>query len=306
MIASEQIGSTRSQIAVMPNPIRYVVITPARNESLQIELTIQGMLQQSVLPSKWIIVDDGSSDGSDAILDGYAERVPWIKVVKRLDRGFRSPGSGVMEAFRDGYAAIGEIQWDFLVKLDADLSLEPDYFERCLSRFESNPQLGVGGGTVFNETATGRHIESNPKFHVRGATKIYRRGCWEAIGGLISTPGWDTFDEVKAASLGWKTESFPEIMVLQRRETGANEGTWRDYVKNGRANYICGYHPLFMLLKCLKRLPQKPYFVASFALAWGYLSSSFNRTKRADDASTIRYLRQQQLRRLLMMDSVWK
>lgn len=306
MIASEATGSSMSHAPEALNGTRYVVITPARNEGPEIEITIQGMLQQTVLPAKWIIVDDGSTDESVEILNVYAERVPWIEVVRRKDRGFRSPGGGVMEAFRDGYSVIGGFHWNFLVKLDADLTLEPDYFERCFDRFQSNPQLGVGGGTVFNETPTGRVVESNPTFHVRGATKIYRRDCWEAIGGLIPSPGWDTFDEVKAARLGWKTESFPEIMVLQRRETGANEGTWRDYAKNGRANYICGYHPLFMLLKCLKRLPQRPYFVASFALAWGYLSSSFNGTKRANDVSTIRYLRKQQLRRLLLMDSVWK
>ncbi len=306
MIASKEMGTSKPDELEASNRPRYVVITPARNEGMEIEITIRGMLQQTVLPSKWIIVDDGSSDGSGEILDGYAERVPWIEVVRRKDRGFRSPGGGVMEAFRDGYVAIGNLQWDFLVKLDADLTLEPNYFERCLGRFQKDPQLGVGGGTVFNQTSKGTEIESNPKFHVRGATKIYRHECWESIGGLIPSPGWDTFDEVKAARLGWRTESFPEIMVLQRRETGANEGTWRDYAKNGRANYICGYHPLFMLMKCLKRLPQRPYFVASIALAWGYISSSFNDTKRANDAPTIQYLRKQQLRRLLLMDTVWK
>lgn len=301
--------SARSSTYHLPEEsrlVRYVVITPARNEGREVEQTIQSILRQTVLPLKWVIVDDGSSDGSSSILDAYAERFSWIEVVRRQDRGFRSPGGGVVQAFQDGYAAITSIPWDFIVKLDADLSLEPDYFECCFNRFLNNPRLGIGGGTVYTLSREGREVESNPKFHVRGATKIYRRACWEAIGGLVVSPGWDTVDEVKATMLGWKTESFDEIMVLQRRLTGSKDGVWRDYVKNGRANYICGYHPLFMLLKCVKRMCQKPYLVASLALAYGYIASSLDGTPRVRDAEVIRYLRRQQIRRLLLINSIWR
>jgi len=285
---------------------RYVVITPARNEGSEIAQTIQSVLEQTVRPAAWVIVDDGSTDDTGAILDRYAAEIPWIAVVHRKDRGFRHPGGGVVEAVLDGYRALGVTDWEFIVKLDADLVLEPDYFERCLAEFTADAKLGVGGGTVYNLSNGKREIEGNPAFHVRGATKIYRRGCWEALDGLLVAPGWDTLDEVKANMLGWRTRSFSNIPVLQRRATGSNDGAWKDYVKNGRANYISGYHPLFMLLKCVKRLPQKPYVVAAFGLAYGYLYGYWNKIKTVNDPELIRYLRSQQIRRLLFRESIWK
>lgn len=293
-------------IAVEAQVGRYAVITPARNEGSEIEQTIQSVLQQTVRPSAWVIVDDGSTDETGAILDRYAEQIPWIVVVHRKDRGFRHPGGGVVEAVQDGYRALELADWEFIVKLDADLVLEPDYFERCLAEFSADPKLGIGGGTVYNISNGKREIEGNPAFHVRGATKIYRRGCWDALGGLLPAPGWDTLDEVKANMLGWRTRSFSNIPVLQRRATGSNDGAWKDYVKNGRANYISGYHPLFMLLKCVKRVPQKPYVVAALGLGYGYLYGYWNKIKTVNDPELIRYLRSQQLRRLTFRESIWK
>jgi poly-beta-1,6-N-acetyl-D-glucosamine synthase len=301
-LASVQSGSLGAPAEVQ----RYVVITPARNEGSEIEQTIQSVLQQTVRPAAWVIVDDGSTDNTGEILDRYAAEIPWIRVVHRKDRGFRHPGGGVVEAVLDGYRALGVADWEFIVKLDADLVLEPDYFERCLAEFSADAKLGVGGGTVYNLSDGKREIESNPAFHVRGATKIYRRECWDALGGLLVAPGWDTLDEVKANMLGWQTRSFSNIPVLQRRATGSNDGAWKDYVKNGRANYISGYHPLFMLLKCVKRVPQKPYAVAALGLAYGYLYAFWNKINRVNDPALIRYVRRQQLRRLLFQESIWK
>ena len=164
-----------------------------------------------------------------------------------------------MEAFHDGYAALESNSWDFLVKLDGDLSFSADYFANCLGRFASNPRLGVGGGVIVYETERGLEHETTTDFHVRGATKIYRRACWEAIHGLIRELGWDTLDEVKANMLGWKSQTFNDIPIVQHRRTGAADGWWRDNFKNGRANYICGYHPLFMILKCVKRFFRVPF-----------------------------------------------
>jgi len=285
---------------------RYVVITPARNEGRDIEQTIQSVMCQTVRPSEWVIVDDGSTDETGEILDRYARRVPWITVLHRPDRGFRSPGGGVMEAFQDGYQALHVTDWEYVVKLDADLVPEPVYFESCLAHFASDASVGIGGGIVYTLCNGRPAVENNPAFHVRGATKIYRRACWEALGGLLPAPGWDTLDEVKANMLGWKTRSFKDVTVLQRRETGSNDGAWRDYVKNGRANYITGYHPLFMLLKCLKRAAQRPYLVASLGLAYGFVTSYWRNVCPVDDPALIHYVRTQQIRRLLGKESIWK
>jgi poly-beta-1,6-N-acetyl-D-glucosamine synthase len=285
---------------------KYIIITPARDEEEYIEKTILSVAGQSILPLQWIIVNDGSRDNTGAIIDRYAQIYPWITARHRPNRGYREAGGGVINTFYDGYAQIASPEWDFLVKLDADLSFSSDYFERCFDEFEKDPKLGIGGGGIYHEEAGELKLEKNPKFHVRGATKIYRRGCWDGLGGLLRAPGWDTIDEVKANMLGWSTRSFLDLHVSHYRFTGAADGAWKDSIKNGRANYVAGYHPLFMLFKCVKRLPQKPYLTGSIALLWGFTSGYWKQTPQVEDPKLIKYTRTQQMRRLLLLDSIWK
>jgi hypothetical protein len=212
-----------------------------------------------------------------------------------------------MEAFYDGYVLLDGVAWNYLVKLDGDLSFEASYFDLCLDRFRQDAKLGIGGGTICSG-ATGALVEeyqSDPPFHVRGATKIYRRACWEAIGGLIKAPGWDGLDEIKANMLGWKTYSFPELKLHHYRFAGNADGAWKNWVKNGLANYITGYHPLFMFCKCLSRFREKPYGVVPAALWFGFLSGYFKRAPRVEDRDLIKYFRGQQMRRLTLRSSLW-
>jgi glycosyltransferase involved in cell wall biosynthesis len=284
---------------------KYVIITPVRDEEEFIKFTLESVVSQTVRPVEWVIVDDGSKDGTGEILEEYAARFGWIKVVKRGDRGCRKAGGGVIEAFYDGYAAISATDWDFIVKLDGDLSFPPDYFERCFQEFRENPRLGICGGKIFNLINGVPVGEPAPLFHVRGATKIYGRKCWDQIGGLIAAPGWDTLDEVKANMLGWNTCTLPELELIHYRPTGAADGDWKNAFKNGRANYISGYHPVFMLLKCLKRLFKPPYIVETAGLLSGYISGYLLRIHRVPDPKLIRYLRRQQLRKLVGLSSLW-
>jgi poly-beta-1,6-N-acetyl-D-glucosamine synthase len=284
----------------------YVIITPARDEESNIQKTILAVASQSVLPAQWIIVDDGSRDGTAAIIDRAAESYPWVTAVHRSDRGFRQAGGGVVAAFYEGYSGVNVPDWDFIVKLDADLNFAPDYFERCFAEFDKDPRLGIGGGGIYHDTPAGLELEQNPAFHVRGATKIYRRECWDQLGGLLKAPGWDTIDEVKANMLGWSTRTFPDLQVSHSRYTGAADGAWKDSVKNGFANYVTGYHPAFMLVKCLRRLAARPYFIGSLGLAWGFIKGYFRRAQQSQDPAFIRYVRSQQMRRLLFQESIWK
>jgi glycosyltransferase involved in cell wall biosynthesis len=284
---------------------RYVIITPVRNEAQRIEKTADAIVNQTIRPTAWVIVDDGSQDGTAEITGRYAQRYPWISVIRRKDRGFREPGKGVIEAFYDGYQFLQSVDWDYLVKFDGDLSIRPDYFEKCFERFDQSPELGIGGGLVREPGQEAVMTCSHPLFHVRGATKIYRRACWESIGGLIKAPGWDTLDEVKANMLGWKTRTFVEIEVHQLKHTGSADGVWQDMSKNGFANYIMGYHPLFLLGKCVKRMLHRPYLVGGAALLCGYIRGYFKRSPRVDQA-VIKYVRRQQLQRILGKESIWK
>jgi len=288
------------------NQVRYVVITPARNEAQHIENTIASMVRQSLTPRQWVIVNDGSEDGTADIVQRHIQRVPWMTLVQRPNRGFREPGVGVVQAFYEGYGSIHPHDWEFLVKLDADLSFASDYFQRCFEAFETNPRLGICGGTVCHQQNGTLLPERCPAFHVRGATKIYRRKCWDDIGGLPRITGWDTVDEVKANMLGWQTASLPHVKIVHHRYTGSADGSWQNAVKNGRANYIAGYHPLFMLAKCLKRLPERPFVIGAIGLLCGFISGYLRRIPQLDDREVIRYLRQQQIQRLLLRETIWK
>ena len=266
-----------------PNQTRYVVITPARDEEQHIAETIKSVVHQSVRPAEWVIVDDGSTDGTGEIIDCFATQHSWITALHRSNRGMRENNIGAIEAFCDGYRALKCADWEFLANLDADLTLGSDYFERCLDEFRKDPELGIGGGMLYQVESGVVKTETCPLFHVRGATKIYRRACWDAMGGLRVSPGWDTIDELKANMLGWRTRSFPNVKALHCRPTGAADGAWRDAVKNGQAEYFSGYHPLFMLVKCLKRLIQRPYFIGAAGLFCGFASAYLKRSPKVAD-----------------------
>ena len=285
---------------------KYIIITPARDEAEHLEQTILSVVSQHNLPLQWVLVDDGSRDETGRIMDRYAEQYSWITACHREDRGFRKAGGGVVDAFYDGYSYVTHTDWDFLIKLDADLSLRPNYFEECFTEFIKSPRLGIGGGSIYHDVDGKWILEGNPMFHVRGATKIYRRECWMEIGGLMRAAGWDTVDELKANMLGWTTRSFPHIRLLHQRFTGSAEGAWKNAIKDGRANYIAGYHPLFMILKCASRSVKPPYLTSSLGLAIGFLGGYFRRMPQVQDEGLISYVRRQQLRRLLLLESMWR
>jgi poly-beta-1,6-N-acetyl-D-glucosamine synthase len=285
---------------------RYVVITPVRDEEEFVGSTIEVVCRQTVRPAEWVIVNDGSTDRTGEIIDQYAARFPWIRAIHRTNRGFRKSGGGVVEAFYDGYRTLQSDDWDFIVKLDGDLTFALDYFEKCFAHFDNEPQLGIGGGEIYHDLTGNMKVEAQPKFHVRGATKIYRKACWEAIGGLWVAPGWDTIDEVKANMLGWGTRSFQDLPLHHHRLTGAAEGHLRDRMKHGVACYVSGYHPLFVAASCVYRLFKKPYVIGSAAMLYGFVKSYFTKTPQVDDARMITYLRGQQLRRLRGLQTIWK
>ena len=262
-------------------PVQYVVISPVRNEAQHLDRTIESVVQQTVRPTRWLIVDDGSSDSTPAIIQCYASQYPWIAAIRRSDadrgavsniqeskenRGKRAREAKEIEAFYAGFAELVDAEWDYLVKLDGDVSFDADYFQQCFAEFEQDPKLGIGGGTICHLVNGQLELELTPKFHVRGATKDYRRSCWNQIGGVIRGAGWDTLDEVKANMLGWSTRTFGHVKVVHHRATGSANGAWQNAVKVGTWSYIAGYHPLYMLVRsatCDSR--RKPYLVCAMA-----------------------------------------
>ena len=285
---------------------RYVVITPVRDEEQYLPVSIESMVNQSVRPQEWIIVDDGSKDRTGEIAEEAARKYGWIRVIHRKDRGYRKWGGGIIEAFYEGFNALRCQDWEFMSKLDGDLSFEPGYFEGTFRKFQENPRLGIGGGTLYHFEEGKKVIEKNPTFHVRGGAKIFRRACWDEIGGLWVGPGSDTVDEVKANMLKWTTMSFSDLEMHHHRPTGASFGNWGGLVKDGTIDYVYGSHPLFLLAKTGVRIFRRPYFVGSFALLYGYVTAYFKHVPQVDDLALIRYVRSQQLARLFGRETIWK
>jgi biofilm PGA synthesis N-glycosyltransferase PgaC len=286
--------------------MKYVVVTPVRDEQDYLEFTIQSMVGQITRPVEWVIVNDGSKDKTGEIIDEYASQYPWIRAVHRQDRGYRKWGAGIIEAFYAGFDALTSKDWQFMGKLDGDLSFEPTYFAGMWSKFAADPRLGIAGGYLYHMDNGRKTIEQHPRFHVRGGAKIYRRECWDALGGLWVGPGSDTVDEVKANMLNWSTRSFMDLQIRHHRWTGAAYGRWGGIVKDGKTDYVSGYHPLFLFAKSCARLFRQPYLVGSAGLLYGYIQACIERTPRVDDLELIRYLRQQQLAKLTGRKTIWK
>jgi poly-beta-1,6-N-acetyl-D-glucosamine synthase len=285
---------------------KYVIITPVRDEEAYLRLTVESIINQTIRPVEYVIVNDGSKDRTGDIIDEYAKQYSWIRAVHRQDRGFRKWGAGIIEAFYDGFNALRCQDWEFMCKLDGDLSFEPGYFEGTFKKFAQEPRLGIGGGFLYHIEDGKKTLENHPTFHVRGGAKIYRRECWEAIGSLWVGPGSDTVDEVKANMLGWSTSSFHDLQINHHRWTGEAYGRWGGIIKNGKTDYVSGYHPLFVLAKSIRRFVQRPYVLGSFALVYGYLAAYWERIPRVDDPELIQYLRRQQLAKLSGRETIWK
>lgn len=276
----------------------YVVITPVRNEAQFIEQTIRSMAQQTIKPAEWIIVNDGSTDETAEIVAKYAADYPWLKLVHREDRGIRQRGKGVVETFYVGYNALTYPDYDFIVKLDGDVTFDPTYFEAVFNEFAANPKLGVAGGGIYEKINGQNWTLQTVKTHVRGATKVYKRACFEAIGGLKPIMGWDGIDEWHAAALGWEFESFPKLEVRHYRLTGAASGLLKSKLEMGYGAYCINYHPLFIIARGIGRMFNKPYLIGGLTLIAGYFIAGLQGKERLSDPFVVDYIRKTQMKQL--------
>jgi biofilm PGA synthesis N-glycosyltransferase PgaC len=286
------------------NPPRYIAITPARDEEKLLPDMIQSMASQTIPPSKWIIIDDGSDDSTGQIIDCAARAHPWIEP-KHLPPGRkREPGGeSVIMHFLSGRGWEGV---EYLVRFDADLRFEPDYIERLFAEFRRDPKLGIAGGCLLEPSGGKWQLTIPPLFHVRGATKVYSRACFQAIGGLESGLGWDTIDEVKAMMCGFRTRSFPEIVAVHRRTTGSARGLRRARFGQGRIAHYVGYSQLFTLARALRLLFKTPRILGSAMFLAGFYSGYLRRVPQFPDRELLSFVRRQQLRRLTLRPSLWQ
>lgn len=278
---------------------KYIIISPVRNEEKYIARTIQSVVNQTVRPMEWIIVNDGSIDGTEAIARKYIADYSWIKIVNRADRGFTQVGKGVMEAFNEGFKNISYKNWDYIVKLDCDLSIESDFFEKLLCRFEENEKIGIAGGTSYALEKNKFYEEKMPDFHPWAGARAYKRQCFNCIDGLIETLGWDTIDLIKAQMKGWQTKRFKDLKIIHHRRMSSRKGLWEGKMRTGRIFYIVGYHPIFLTARSIYRLTERPYLIESFGVICGYLQAMWRREPLLVTPEEKAFLRRQQLRRLI-------
>jgi poly-beta-1,6-N-acetyl-D-glucosamine synthase len=273
---------------------RYIVISPVKDEEARIEETLQSMLAQTLRPVLWVIVDDGSSDRTPEIVARYSAEYDFIKVVNRPNSQSRQPGSPVVRAFNAGYDSVRHVEHDFVVKLDCDLSFAPDYFQQLLARFADDCLLGIASGVYFERNRSGAWCEVKmPAYHAAGASKVIRRECFEAIGGFVSSRGWDTVDEIRAMSRGWRTRHYRDLHMRHWRTEGAGIGQWRTSLMHGEVYYLTGGGLLFFLIKVIHRLPRKPYVVSALGLLLGYVRNALSGKQKLvtpDEASLYRRL----------------
>lgn len=286
----------------------YLIITTIRNEASQFGHTIDSVVRQTLCPIRWLIVDDGSTDNTSQIITQLSAQHSWIEVIIRKDRGYRQSGVGVVTAFYDGFSRVSFLPWNYLVKLDGDVRIPANYFESLIEEFEHDSTLGICSGEVYNEEDGKLSLDSpeDPSFHVRGAAKIYRRTCWEAIGGILKVNGFDCIDNVKARMLGWNTRRFPQPEVIHLRRTGQANGAWRNSFKDGIGANAIGYHPLFMFFKCIRRLLAGRSIIGVAGQLCGFIRGYYGDIPRVNDPALVRYLRRQQMNRLLGKDTIWR
>ena len=270
----------------------YVLISPVKDEERYIETTIHAVLNQTVRPAFWIIVDDGSQDRTPHIISRYAGTYAWIRSL-RIDRdATRLPGAGVIRAFTAGYRSIGDLAFDFIVKLDCDLDLPRDYFEQLLARFRQDERLGIASGLCLEKSINAWHPIPAPQYHARGASKMVRTKCFEAIGGFLPSKGWDTVDEIRAQTLGWRTCHFKEPKFYHLKPEGISIGLLRSNAMFGEIYHLTGGGLCFFLLKVVHRmLFGKPVLLGGIVMLWSFLRARISGTKRLVTESEARFYR---------------
>ena len=284
----------------MSNNLEYVVITPARNEAQFIELTLKSVTSQTVLPLRWVIVSDGSTDGTDDIVKRYAARHPWIEFVRMPERTERH-FAGKVHAFNAGWARVRDAEYDVIVSLDADITFEQDYFAFLLEKLLADKALGLVG-TPFRElsgeTYDYRFVNIE---HVSGACQVFRRECFAEVGGYKPVKGGsiDHIAVISARMKGWKTRTFPEKFCRHHREMGtAQASVLKSRFKYGVKDYTIGNHPLWEAFRTIYQMKASPIALGGLAMGTGYVWAWLRQVERPVSQELVRFHRREQMQRL--------
>lgn len=286
----------------------YVLITPARNEADHIEKTLDSVVKQTILPKKWVIVSDGSTDKTDEIVNKYVSKYNFIELIRKENDENRNFGSKA-RAISIAYNVLKELDFGFIGNLDADVSFDANYYEKILSEFDTNPRLGIAGGIRYDlNNGKFNKLECAPD-SVGGPFQLFRRECYEGIGGYIPSKfgGIDAIAEITARMNGWEVKMFPQYQILHYRATGtAINNVFKQKFKVGLKFYSLGYHPIFQLMRLYKTIKLKPFFLGSLMTLFGYLWGAIRRFPRPVSKEFIKYLRSEQLKKMKSLTRLQK
>ena len=292
-----------TQMSENQNARRYLAVTPCRNEEQYIQTTIDSMAAQTVLPACWVIVDDGSTDRTPEILAAAAAKYPWIKVVKRADRGERAVGPGVIQAFNDGLDSVNIDDFDYVCKLDGDLGIPDRYFEGLMEILEGDPLRGNISGKTYIETGSGKWVsERMGDENAIGPTKFYRVSCYKDIGGFVPQASWDGIDGHMCRMKGWIAESIDrdDLQLKHYRPQGSSQKSiWTGRKRWGRGKYFMGSSLLYVMAVAVYRMPERPFIIGGIGIFWGYLRARLERAERFDNPEYLRFFRKYEMDSLL-------
>jgi glycosyltransferase involved in cell wall biosynthesis len=263
--------------------VRFVLITPACNEEKFIEFSLKSVVKQTILPVKWVIVNDGSTDATASIIEGYANKHEWIELVnlpKRTGRNFAAK----VHAFNAGREKLKDVAYEVIGNLDADLTLDEDHFEFLMGKFGEDPTLGVAGTIFIEDGGYSSGVDSfEGQNYVSGQCQMFRRQCFEEIGGYFPSKngGIDWIAVMTARMIGWKTRSFREKSFFHHRLLGtADRGVLGSNYAYGKKDYYLGGHPLWESFRSAYRMTKKPYVMGGLALLLGYLGAYIKHEQR--------------------------
>jgi glycosyltransferase involved in cell wall biosynthesis len=283
---------------------RVLIISPMRNEAAHLERVARSVERQSRPPDVWLVVDDGSDDGTPELMHELAKRIDFMRVLRTpdgftADSGDRHTVAAAPRAFNWALRTVDWRDFTHIGKLDGDIELPDDYFSRLLEEFDRNPQLGIGGGVLVEQVGGEWRLMRTAPHHVRGALKLYRRECFEAIDGVQELLGWDGIDQTYARMRGYETRSFERIVARHHRAVGSADGVLRGRVRGGATHYALGFSFPWVVLKSLKYGRMRPVGISAGAFMYGYLQAMWHSAPKVEDAEYRRFVRRDERRRLL-------
>jgi len=280
--------------------LKILIVTPACNEEKYLSDLIQSVISQSHLPVEWIIVDDGSQDNTSNVIQQATINYHWIKYLRKEKTGVRAPGKSVIEAFYFGFRHKTILDYDIVIKLDADLILPSNYFKVIVECFLKYPQIGICGGVCMIKSGQAYIIEQETNLdHIRGAIKAYRKECFEDIGGLLQQMGWDTVDEHYARFKGWLVSVLPDLKVIHQRSTHQEYGLIKAAFRNGKMLYSIRMDILLLIGNALKKALKPPYLLLGLAMFFGYLSAFLTRYNKIVDKDLGKFIRKYRYSKIL-------